>query len=109
MKKFIKISYIILLVIGLALFNGFFLYCIYKLGVTPLAALVGYELPTITYLPFVGLHLTISGIHQYLKGNNNTEQYDLKDTANVTIKVLSMILNKFITIIILGIVGLVCF
>jgi hypothetical protein len=106
----------LVLMVGIILFNGWFLDCVYNLGIWSFFDHLGHELPRLEYRYFVLIGVIISCIYTYFKGSvdkgDNKNRIDIEDgktAVEAVLKVLSSLFNKLLLILILLIVHIVCF
>ena len=111
-----------ILVIGLILFNSWYLQVIYNIGLTPILSQFGLFLPQLGFWVFVLIDITIGAI-QYFFTNINTEKSETeKKTYNVWYKdqltegvskvfspIISNILTKLAQLGLLAIAFNICF
>lgn len=111
-----------ILVIGLILFNSWYLQVIYNIGLTPILSQFGLFLPQLCFWVFVLIDVTIGAI-KYVFTNTNTEKSETdKKTYNVWDKdqftegvskvfspLISNILTKLLQLGLLAIAFNICF
>ena len=112
-----------ILVIGLILFNSWYLQVIYNVGLTPIFSQFGLFLPQLGYWVFVLMDLTFGGIKLFfVDDTNKPKSEDEKKSYNVFDKdklvegvakafspIISKILTKLLQLLLLVIAFNICF
>ena len=104
---------IIVTVVALLMFNGWWLMCVYRLGIDPLCSVTGYELPAVGLSYFILLHIVVSCVKKYLQKTPNKDIFKDENSTKQLLSSLSVMIsgvfNKMMLLLMLVMVNYICF